>query len=72
MVYARILYRSGSFEELSAKNESTLERKINSREPAHVRGFSLGGGGDRNYHAMRTKAGRVALLKTLNHSACNL
>ena len=69
---ARVLYRSGEFEQVTGRSVGDVERKLSTRQPAHVIGWNDGAGGDTYYHRMSTQASRKTLLRSFNHSLCGL
>jgi hypothetical protein len=68
----RVIYRSGEFEQLTGRSVADVERKLSTRQPAHVRGWNSGGGGDTKYKRMGTASDRRKLLASLNHSLCGI
>jgi hypothetical protein len=72
LTIARVIYRSGEYEAITGRSVGDVERKLSTRQPAHVIGWNSGGGGDTKYHRMNTASERRKLLASLNHSACQL
>jgi hypothetical protein len=72
LTIARVIYRNGEFEAITGRSVGDVERKLSTRQPAHVIGWNSGDGGDTKYQRMGTVSERRKLLASLNHSACQL
>tara|TARA_R110002110_G_scaffold81683_1_gene212474 strand:+ start:473 stop:700 length:228 start_codon:yes stop_codon:yes gene_type:complete len=69
---ARVIYRTGAFETVTGRSTADVERKLSTRQAAHVIGWNSGGGGDTKYRRMSTASERRKLLASLNHSLCGI
>lgn len=69
---ARVIYRNGDFESVMGRSVADVERKLSTRQSAHVIGWNSGDGGDTKYRRMSTASERQKLLASLNHSLCSI
>lgn len=68
----RVIFRNGDFESITGRSVADVERKLSTRQSAHVIGWNSGNGGDTKYQRMSTAIDRRKLLASLNHSLCGI